>query len=120
MNALERGGEFVGDVTRDRFGGWIDAIERMNLVEVAIAPRREDRGEQSLDGVKVAEELFAIKLLATDRDHDAPVVTVQSLPHSTEKNRMRCRELGLDLERERSALDGTSVGGLRGRHWQRV
>lgn len=94
----KRGGERVRDVACKRLGGRIDAVEGRGLVQVSVAERRDDRAEQPLNEMEVAEQFLAVEPFAANRDHHAPVVTVQALALTREDDRVRCGKLALDLK----------------------
>ena len=94
----KRGGERVRDVACKRLGGRIDAVEGRGLVQISIPKRRDDLAEQAFDEMEVAEQFLAVEPFAGDRDHHAPVVTVQALARAREDDRMRRGELALDLK----------------------
>lgn len=83
-----------------RFGGWIDHVKGRDVVECAIAKRRDDRAQVCVERMKVAQEFFVVELGAADANDHPPIVAMHRLAYAADHDRMRCGKLGLNLKRK--------------------
>ena len=85
------------------FGGGIALVKRGGFVEIGIVEWRDHAIDLLLDGMKVTQQFFLVKLGATYCHENSPIVAVQGFPLALDHNGMGGRKSSFNTQFKRHA-----------------
>ena len=80
------------------FGGGIALIKRGGFVEIGIVEWRDHAIDLLLNGMKVTQQFFLVKLGATYCHENSPIVAVQGFPLALDHNGMGGRKSSFNTQ----------------------
>ena len=85
------------------FGGGITLVKRNGFVEIGIVEWRDHAIDLLLNGMKVTQQFFLVKLGATYYHENSPIVAVQGFPLALDHNGMGGRKSSFNTQFKRHA-----------------
>lgn len=78
----------------------IHLVKGSRFVEIPVTKWGHDVAQEGFDEMEITQKLFMIKLCPRNRHHHSPVVSMQTLTHSTKHDGVRGGKLAFDLKRK--------------------